>query len=346
MGEMPNLKSLALCRAAGYQAEVAPGVHWVRLPLPFKPEDHINVWLVAGEAGYLLVDTGLDDAITRALWNEVLAALPPPRRIVRVVVTHHHPDHCALAAWFAATQGAAVSMASREWTIARELLDDAAAATGGEAFARHGMGSGEDFVALRRAFYRSHVPALPERVDALADGDVIAWSGRAWRVYLVGGHTPAHAVLHCPEKNLLITGDHVLPDIVTNIGALAAEAGATPVSDYLASLERCDRLPEDVLVLPAHGLPFIGLRTRCAELRAVHRERIDGAWRHCAAGAPTVGELLPRLYGKELSGLAALLGFNQTKAYLDYLVAQGRVDAVPDAAGQMRFHQTTSPDQR
>lgn len=343
MGEMPHLQSLALRRAAGYQAEVAPGVHWVRLPLPFKPEDHINVWLVAGEAGYLLIDTGLDDAATRALWGEVLAALPAPRRIARVIVTHHHPDHCALAAWFAA-QGAAVSMAPREWAIARGLIDDDAAADGAEAFDRHGMGEGEDFVALRRAFYRSHVPALPERVDALADGDAIAWGGAAWRVYLVGGHTPAHAVLHCPEKNLLITGDHVLPDIVTNIGALAAEAGATPVADYLASLERCDRLPEDVLVLPAHGLPFVGLRARCAELRAVHRERIDGAWRHCATGAPTVGELLPRLYGKELAGLAALLGFNQTKAYLDYLVAQGRVRAVPDAEGRMRFHQTTAPD--
>ena len=31
--------------AAGETREVAPGVHWIRMPLPFAL-DHINLWLI------------------------------------------------------------------------------------------------------------------------------------------------------------------------------------------------------------------------------------------------------------------------------------------------------------
>jgi len=340
MGDAALREAFALRSAFGYQAEVAPGIHWARLPLPFKPEDHINVWLMRGADGYRLVDTGLDDEATRALWDEILAALPGKAMIREVFVTHHHPDHCGLAAWFENAHGARICMAEREYALAADMLADADEGDGESlAFSRHGMLSGAEYRTLRRNFYRSHVRVLPRHPVLLTDGSSTCWGAERWRTYLVGGHTPAHAVFHCPDKNVLITGDHILPDIVTNIGALAAEEGTTPVADYLASLERCDTLPDDVLVLPAHGLPFIGLQARCRQLREIHHERLAGACRACAEPS-TVAELLPRLYGRQLSGLGALLGFNQTKAYLDYLAMQGRVAVAADSSGRLLFRQT------
>jgi glyoxylase-like metal-dependent hydrolase (beta-lactamase superfamily II) len=338
MGDAAIREAFALRSTFGYQAEVAPGIHWARLQLPFKPEDHINVWLLRGEDGYRLVDTGLDDPATRALWDEILAALPGKATIREVFVTHHHPDHCGLAAWFESAHGARIFMAERECALAAGMLaedDDGE----NDALSRHGMITGAGHRALRHTFYRSHVRALPRHPIPLTDGSSTCWGTERWRTHLVGGHTPAHAVFHCPDRNVLITGDHILPDIVTNIGALAAEEGTTPVADYLASLERCDTLPDDVLVLPAHGLPFIGLQARCRQLREIHHERLAGACRACAEPS-TVAELLPRLYGRELTGLGALLGFNQTKAYLDYLAMQGRVASACDSDGRVLFRQT------
>ena len=37
---------------------VAPGVEWLRMPLPFAL-DHVNLWLIKDGAGWTAVDTGI-----------------------------------------------------------------------------------------------------------------------------------------------------------------------------------------------------------------------------------------------------------------------------------------------
>ena len=41
----------------GEALEVAPGVHWIRMPLPFAL-DHINLWVLEDGDGWTLVDAG------------------------------------------------------------------------------------------------------------------------------------------------------------------------------------------------------------------------------------------------------------------------------------------------
>ncbi|MCX8086442.1 MAG: MBL fold metallo-hydrolase [Rhodocyclaceae bacterium] len=320
----------------GLQGEVAPGVLWLRLPLPFKPEDHINVWLLEDGEGFVLVDTGLADAESRLLWEAAQNSALGGRPIKRVFVTHHHPDHIGLAAWFATHHGAAIHLPAREAELARRLLgvqDDAALKA---RYAAHGMPVEADFVELRHRFYREHVAALPDEIFSVEDEARFVIGGVEWIALLAGGHTPAHLLLHCPARQLLIAGDHILPEIVTNIGALSFDPDATPVADYFASLERLARLPADTLVLPAHGLPFHGLQARSEALAAIHHEHLARVLA-ATAHADTVWGLLPHIYGREMTGLAALLAFNQTKAYLDHLVAQRRVLSEQDAAGIVRY---------
>lgn len=325
--------------ASGYQGEVAPGIHWLRLPLPFKPEDHINVWLLQDDDGYAVIDTGLADATTRALWEAALAQVPGPANVLRVYVSHHHPDHIGLTRWFADHFGAAIHLPARERELACHLFDPASDGELAGFYRAHGMPiDRDDFVGMRHRFFRTHVQALPERFVALEDGDAFPWGDATWQVRLAGGHTPAHLLLHCPAKGVLITGDHILPEIVTNIGALSFDPQTRAVANYLASLETCADLPADTLVLPAHGLPFTGLRARCTQLGGIHRVRLNGVLRACARGE-SVWNMLPSIYGRELTGLGALLGFNQTKAYLDYLADQGRVAAHPDDDGIVRYRQ-------
>src|ERR1044071_4036821 len=79
----------------GETIPVAPGIHWLSMPLPFQL-DHINLWLLedadesgsGAAAGWTVVDTGIGDRKTRDLWERLFAKFHPVRR---VIVTHYHP---------------------------------------------------------------------------------------------------------------------------------------------------------------------------------------------------------------------------------------------------------------
>ena len=83
----------------GTAIEVAPGIRWLRMPLPFAL-DHINLWLLEDEGGWTIVDCGLGRGHeTKALWEEVFASTLGGRPVRRLIVTHFHPDHIGLAGW-------------------------------------------------------------------------------------------------------------------------------------------------------------------------------------------------------------------------------------------------------
>ena len=84
----------------GETLEVAPGIHWLRMPLPFAL-NHINLWLLKDGDGWTVVDTGVDTAEVRGHWEAVFEGLLDGRPIRRLIVTHFHPDHIALAGWLA-----------------------------------------------------------------------------------------------------------------------------------------------------------------------------------------------------------------------------------------------------
>src|SRR5215831_9817048 len=116
--------------------EVAAGVRWLRMPLPFAL-DHINLWLLEDGPGWTIVDTGYAMSRTRELWEQIfvraLAGLP----ITRVIVTHYHPDHIGLAGWLTERWQAPLWITEKEWLSARVLSRVA-----------------EDFAPLRRDFAR------------------------------------------------------------------------------------------------------------------------------------------------------------------------------------------------
>ena len=81
--------------ARGRTTEVAPGVHWIRMPLPYAL-NHINLWALDDGDGWALVDTGVRNEETGLVWREQFANAPDDRSITRIFVTHMHP---AMWAW-------------------------------------------------------------------------------------------------------------------------------------------------------------------------------------------------------------------------------------------------------
>ena len=98
---------------AGSAKEIAPGVLWIRMHLPFQL-DHINVWALRDGDGWALVDSGIWSPDTAAAWRRLFSgALDAP--LTRVFVTHMHPDHIGMAGWL--TRKFAAGCGSAVWNI-------------------------------------------------------------------------------------------------------------------------------------------------------------------------------------------------------------------------------------
>ena len=65
---------------------VAPGIYWLRMPLPFQL-NHINLWLIEEKDGWTIVDTGINSQDTRTLWEKIFAEKLRGKPVVRVIGT-------------------------------------------------------------------------------------------------------------------------------------------------------------------------------------------------------------------------------------------------------------------
>jgi glyoxylase-like metal-dependent hydrolase (beta-lactamase superfamily II) len=329
--------------APGEVIAVAPRVLWLRMPLPFAL-DHINLWLLADrDDGFTLVDCGIGDAPTRALWERHVATTLAARPIRRIIATHCHPDHVGNAAWLAERFGAPVAMTHAEFLTAHAIRDEhsghSRAATI-DLFRRHGMDS-DALAALvaRGNGYRRLVPELPGGFDRLLDGDVRSAGETGWRVVEGHGHSPEHASLYSAERGVLIAGDMLLPRISTNVSVVAVERDGDPLTRFLDSLRAFEALPADTLVLPSHGLPFRGIPLRVAQLRAHHEARLgerEDAVR-AADARSSAAALGPVLFRRELDLQQRYFAMGEAIAHLNFLWHAARLERRVAADGTTRF---------
>ncbi len=331
----------------GATVEVAPGVHWLRMPLPFAL-DHINLYLIdEGADGWTVVDTGIDTAATRAIWESQFAGTLDGRPVARVIVTHFHPDHIGLAGWLTERwPDAPLWISETEWLFARMLRhaleDDGARETRRRFYGRMGLDAERAASLIERpSAYPSRVSPVPQSFRRIADGDTLSIGGRTWRVIVGRGHAPEHACLHCPELGLLLSGDQVLPKISPNVSVWPNEPEADPLLRFLDSLERIRAaVPPDVLVLPSHNLPFAGLHTRLGQLAQHHRQRLDAIEEACAAVPRSTAEIVPLLFHRALDTHQLGFATGEALAHLHYLRGRGRLRATDRADGVRLFAAT------
>ena len=324
----------------GATLEVAPGLHWLRLPLPFRL-DHVNVYLAEGPEGWTVVDAGVDTPQARALWEGVLAGLMAGRPVRRLVVTHYHPDHVGAAAWLCARTGAELAMGETEYLTARvhRLAGPDDIAGERSFYEAHGLAPAAlDRMAERLERYRRVVPALPGRYAPLREGDSLDLGPFAATVMLLPGHSPAQVLLHAAAHDLLFAADHVLPQISPNVSVAEDKPHDDPLGRYVASLEALPgRVPDRTLVLPGHRLPFFGLHRRCAELVRHHAARCADIARFCDPARPlTAAEIVPLLFTMELDAHQFWFAFSETLAHINMMARRGALLARAEA-GVLRW---------
>ena len=343
--------------ASGSATEVAPGIFWLRVGLPFAL-NHINLWLLRDcmphpsqsgvqQEGWTVVDCGIDNALTREAWQQVEQQVLQGLPILRVLVTHMHPDHMGLAHWLCERWQAPLWMSTSEYQSAL-LACSGLSNFGGSAtvafFEAHGWRKAEDLAVIkgRMGYYPSMVPKIPSAYVRLMAGAQVRIGDRLWTCLSGYGHSPEHMALQDTENQLLISGDMLLPSISTNISVYASEPDGNPLKWFLDSLERMEDLPDATLVLPSHGRPFRGAATRIAQLKSHHADRLSELLQACTAQACNAYELLPVLFKRPLDVHQTTFALGEAVAHLNLLWQSGQLQRTRDADGVYRFAASTT----
>ena len=329
--------------ARGRSIEVATGVHWIRMPLPYAL-DHINLWALDDGEGWALVDTGVRTELTAEVWRELFANSPDQRRLTRIFVTHMHPDHVGMAGWLTRKFDVRLWMSRGEYLSCRAMTSD----TGREAphdAIRFYQQAGWDEAALeayraRFGNFGKHIHPLPDSYVRLQDGQSLRIGAHDWRVVVGSGHSPEHACLYCPGLKLLISGDQILPRISSNVSVYPTEPEADPMTDWLDSLAKLKReVPDDVLVLPSHNECFRGLHARIDWLQRGQKRSLDRLLRSLKEPRRAI-DVFGSLFARSINAAdLPLLGMatGESLACLNHLVQRGAATRELDAAGVAWF---------
>jgi glyoxylase-like metal-dependent hydrolase (beta-lactamase superfamily II) len=312
--------------------EVAPGIRWLSMPLPFQL-DHINLWLLEDST---IVDTGIGNAETRFLWEKILGK----EKVKRIVLTHYHPDHAGNAAWLCSRHGAELWTTQGEYLTAHAVRTSTAGYTADAVlavFRKNGLDE-ERAARMRgsRNRYAELVPEFPLSYRRIIEGDEIVIGKHRWRAMVGHGHAPEHLSLFSREANAVIAGDMLLSTISTNVSVWSIDPEGDPLRLFLDSIARYRELPEDVLVLPSHGKPFRGAHARVKQLEDHHGDRL--AELLAALKTPrSAADLLGVLFRRPLDAHQTFFAMGEAIAHLHYLYYAGRATRALGDDGIMRY---------
>ncbi|HEY2685013.1 MAG TPA: MBL fold metallo-hydrolase [Steroidobacteraceae bacterium] len=308
--------------------QIQPGLFWLRMPL-FGALKFINVWALSDAEGWTIVDTGIQSAETIDAWRGALKGALRGAPVSRVLVTHMHPDHVGVAGWMSREFRAPLWMSRLEYLSCRMLVADSPEAPAEAIEFLKCCGWPEEQIARYRekfGFFGRMIAPLPAAYRRLSDGQIVNIGDSRWQVIVGNGHSPEHACLYCPERQVFISGDQVLPRISSNVSVYPTEPEADPLDDWLNSLARIrQRVPNEVLVLPAHNSPFAGLHQRIDELMDSHREGLSRLTTLLSAPKRVV-DVFPALFNRPITPELLGMASGEALAHLNYLWHRGEVE--------------------
>jgi glyoxylase-like metal-dependent hydrolase (beta-lactamase superfamily II) len=308
--------------------EVMPGVLWVRLKLPFRL-NHVNIYLLADGDGWAMVDSGFGNEESIAAWTALFEGPLAHVKITRLIVTHSHPDHVGLAGWIVERFNCPLYMSQVEYlqsvyhqnrgTEERKMAQRLF-------FRRHGMDENlTDKLLGRGQDYLKRVSVLPPSYRRISHGEEISIGTRRFKVITGGGHALDQVMLYCAADKLFLSADQVLSKISPNVSVWASLTTT---------------LPYDLIVLPGHGVPFYGMKTRIKQLADHHEERCRLIADACRETPQTSKELVPVVFHKHVLDVHQM-GFaaGELIAHVNYMLVEGRLTA-EEAEGVLRFRTT------
>jgi glyoxylase-like metal-dependent hydrolase (beta-lactamase superfamily II) len=303
--------------------ELGDGIQRVTLSLPTRP-GHVHAYLLPGEEGWTLVDTGIGLPDAKETWAAELEQAGG--RVATVFITHFHPDHIGAAADLHELTGARVvqgtlDYAQCELVWGNPLWSDRLV----EWFRLHGAPDDvtEELVgqgSVYRPFIRYQ--RNPTLVD---DGEHVD----GWEVIAAPGHADGQLCLL--RDGVLVAADHLLGRITPTVGLWPASR-PDPLGDYLAALDRTIELDPRV-ALPGHGDPIDDPAGRARELKAHHAERLEATVAALGEDPRSAYVLSLALFGPDLPPAGRRFAIAETLSHLERLRHEGAVRRGEDGGG-------------
>ena len=347
---------------AGTTVEVADGVRWLTMPMGGSLT-HINLYLIEDRDGWFVVDTGLGNQQTEALWHDIFNRELGGKPVKGVICTHMHPDHIGQAGMIVNHFRCPLYMTRAEYYQARSYttmgFSSSQGSWQGEQF-YHRYGMPTDAMERMQNAWRERGPArpsagaqagassmtmpsaLPMGFHRLEDGDILTIGRHDWHVVVGAGHSPEHACLHCHALSVMISGDQILPRITSNVSVHPTEPEANPLKIWMESHDKFLDTPADTFVLPAHNLPFYGVRERLRDLISHHEDRMLAIEETCVE-PQTAKDLLPVLFRRRLDARQTMMALGEAIAHCHLLMHRNRLERSLDEGGRFRFR-SVDPD--
>ena len=294
----------------------------------------VNVFLIRGPRGCGLIDTGMNDASSRAELQKQLEKRGLNFGHIRdVVLTHHHADHAGLGGTLA--KSGAQTMMSRadadslDLFFTRPELDPERA----NFYGRHEVpDTFSERVAPMFPFFRGMAEHfVPDRL--LEDGDTVELGGIQFEVIFTPGHTGGHLSLR-HELGIVFTGDCVTPSDATHISMRPEAIGTNPLEKFLGSLDRLQALKGD-LALPGHGDLIPDLASKAGAIAKHHITRLEKVKSSLKEFPQSAYQISEAAMGPRPKVFARWLAMSQCLAYLEYLVNLGQAmeETTPEGVG-------------
>lgn len=311
--------------------QLADGLHVLRQPMLHNP-DHINCYIIEGDQGLTLVDTGIPSEDSFKNWQKLLDSPLACKGVERIYLTHGHPDHVGGAQWLQEHTGAPIVMPAAEvdavqrmWRGASDNKDSVA-----EFFTRWGVPEEllNTVYAMQDGF-KYGCPDLDQlNVQTFNEGFSMRIGSRHWRVVDGYGHTPHNAALFCEEDGIMLSGDQILPSIFPNV-SIWWGSEANPLQAYMDSIVAFKKLPIKVLY-PAHGGSLENVNKRIDSILNFNQLRLNRALVYLAEAANNAYEAIPAVLNKKRNPMMISLLAGQVFAIFSCLENQGLIERVGD----------------
>lgn len=326
---------------AGSVTPITDDVFWVRMSLPMKGLDHINLWFIRDGDSWVVVDTGIGSRDTMNAWQNIFDTHMGGHPVSRVIVTHLHPDHSGLAGWMCRKFGAPLLMTRDEYFLCRLMAADTgnpAPQEGIEFYERAGFTSEQvEIYKGRFGGFGKAISPMPHGYQRLQDGQSLSIGGREWKIIVGAGHSPEHACLLCEELGVCMTGDQLLPNISSNVSVWPTEPECNPLEDWISSCHKLkDKIPEDALILPAHGIPFRGAHRRLEKLIHHHERALERLYDYCRTPMLSV-DVFSILFRRPITDGNRLMAVGESIAHLNCLIQREKMTRRINDAGQFTY---------
>lgn len=304
---------------------VADNFYRITLPMPFRLR-HVHVYIVIHDGKVALFDTGINMADTFAKLDESLHTIGKSvADIDHIYITHHHADHCGIAGDIKESSGAIIHASSIGKTIRQyQKNNDAVTSHVTSFYLRHGLREDviDHLLKLIKSFRKATIPYDIDR--SVSPGKQYTLGNRSFEILPTPGHTRDHICYYFRDEGILLSGDHVLPDITPNLSPDLSDPDFRALKSFLDSLDGLKSLPV-ARVWPAHGDSYTDLNGRIEEIKTHHKERSQVILRALRHGPQSAFQLTKAVFGTDLPEFDEFLALNETYVHLVELVYEGTV---------------------